>query len=372
MRERKTEKSKSEINEELVRATFNTPSGLVSDPIPESQRPGKKLSETQALRLEKLKEEVHAAARLAEEQKKIEGTEVPASGKTNRWASVHQASEEEVDIAEEVQVRSRELLSASMYDDLINWDFRLTRESPLFERAFNIASAQSVCDVGCGSGRHSVMFAQWGMRVIGIDPTTRMVKRASALAAEKKGDITASNGSICFLKGELGAVTKTIYPERVEALVCVGDVLPQVGSLTALRAALNDFAEALLPSGLLILEFANHMRYNQTRVRSTTPAVFDTTEGTKVFLSVMDYPVGSTIINTDAMTLTRNKEGKWRVKNARIQNLFISPEGISRELVDAGFDVLEVSGDFTGRPLEPYVDESMIVVARRKRHRPHA
>jgi glycine/sarcosine N-methyltransferase len=367
MREHKTQRPKKELDEERARAMFHESSGLVGDPTSELKRPEKELSKTQGLRLEKLKQEVEEAARAAEARKA--GT-LPAVDPSTlpSWQLTPDTSVSDVD--EDVQVHTRELLSGSMYDDLINWDFRLTRETPLFNRAFSTAAAQSVCDVGCGTGRHAVMFAQWGMHVIGVDSTMRMVKRASDLAAEKADEITAAGGSITLKKGDLGSVTRTIYPEKVNALVCVGDMLPQVGSLSALRAALDDFAEALLPSGVLVLEFANHTRYNQTRIRSTTPAVFDTTEGTKVFLSVMDYPVGSTIINSDAMTLTRNKDGKWRIKNARIQNLFISPEGISRELIDAGFDVLEVAGDFTGRPLAQYEDESMVIIARRKRHRP--
>ena len=43
---------------------------------------------------------------------------------------------------------------------------------------------------------------------------------------------------------------------------------------------------------------------------------------------------------------------------------------IERELREAGFDVIELAGDFNGKPLSPTQDESIVVVARRKRHRP--
>lgn len=269
-----------------------------------------------------------------------------------------------------VCVHPRELLTAAMYDDLINWSSRLARETPLFHRAFSTGNVASVCDVGCGSGRHSVLFAEWGLRVIGVEENAGMLKRARALAEESQESIQKANGEVSFTKGQLGKISQAVGPEKIESIVCVGDVLPRVKSLTALREALNDFAEALLPFGILVLEFTNHTRYLQRRERTTSPVVFDTTEGTKAFFSVIDYPAGSTVINADMLSLTCNNEGKWRVRSERIQNLFISPEGIERELLDAGFDVLEIAGDFNGKSLSPLEDESIIVVARRKRHRP--
>jgi len=271
---------------------------------------------------------------------------------------------------EAVDVRPRELLSASMYDDLINWSSRLARETPLFNRAFGAGNCASVCDVGCGSGRHCVMFAQWGMKVLGIDSSPSMLKRAQKSVDEVAADIEEANGSVSFKRAHLGGVAEAVGPERTEAIVCVGDVLPHVESLTALKETLNDFADALLPSGILVLEFTNHTHYVQNRIRTTTPVVFDTVEGTRVFLSVLDYPAGSVMVDTEMLSLTHGKEGKWKARSEHVMNFFISPDGIERELLEAGFDIIEMSGDFNGKPLAPLQDESIVIIARRKRHRP--
>lgn len=267
-------------------------------------------------------------------------------------------------------VKPRELLSANMYDDLINWSSRLARETPLFNRAFGAGNTVSVCDVGCGSGRHCLMFAQWGMRVLGIDSSPSMLKQAQKTTAEAAEDIEEAKGSVKFKKGNLGQIAELVGPERTEAIVCVGDVLPRVQSLTALRETLSDFADALLPSGILVLEFTNHTHYLQNRIRTTTPVVFDTVEGTRVFLSVLDYPAGSVMVDTEMLSLTHGKDGRWKARSEHVMNFFISPDGIERELLAAGFDILEMAGNFNGKPLAPLQDESIVVIARRKRHLP--
>lgn len=70
------------------------------------------------------------------------------------------------------------------------WD-RLTRRS-LHERldyclsVLSPLEGRSVLDVGCGSGRGSVAFAERGATVVGIDVSSRMLEMARELAREKK------------------------------------------------------------------------------------------------------------------------------------------------------------------------------------------
>lgn len=305
---------------------------------------------------------------LAAEQAKIENGEVgfisPAGYRIIPSEDLRDVTEDEVN------VHARELLASATYDELINWGTRLARETPLFYRAFSIGDVSTVCDVGCGSGRHSIMFAEWGNKVIGIDESGAILKRARALAAESNDKIIQANGEVRFEKGGLCGVADAVGPQRVEAVVCVGDILPRVGSMDQLRDALDDFADALLPSGILVLEFSNHARYVRQNKRTTEPVVFDTTDGTKVFMSVIDYDQENELVLADMLTLTCGKDGRWHVRCERVKYLFISPDTIERELREAGFDVIELAGDFNGKPLSPTQDESIVVVARRKRHRP--
>lgn len=314
---------------------------------------------------ERVEREEREAKRLTEAEKSAESEKggIPGYGIVN--------PDSLIDIDEnDVKVHPRELLSASMYDDLINWGTRLGKESPLFQRAFSMGDITRVCDVGCGSGRHAVLFAEWGFKVTGIESSSTMLKRAADYAESESEAIEAAGGEVSLEKGALGGVAKLVGPAGADAITCLGDVLPKVADVETLRLVLDDFADALVPAGVLVLQFTNHARYAQNRVRTTNPVVFDTVEGTKVFLSVMDYPSSSEHIDIDKLTLTCDKRGGWRVRCERAQHLSITQPVIERELLDAGFDIIELSGDFAGRPLIANEDETMIVVARRKLHRP--
>ena len=273
-------------------------------------------------------------------------------------------------IEEEVKVHGRQLSTATAYDELINWSSRLTKEIPLFQRALSLANAKSIVEVGCGSGRHSIMFGEWGYQVLGIDSNPQNIARANARLEEAEPQLAESRGEVSFAQGEFGEVAKLVGPEKTEIIFCLGDTLPRVGSLTALREALADFANALRSNGVLVLEFTNHIHFSQQRIRYSTPAVFDTVEGTKVFLRLMEFPAANTIVDVDFITLTKGDDGEWKVQSEKSQEVFISPTGIARELLDAGFDVMETAGDYNGRELNQYEDERITVIARRRRYRP--
>ena len=273
-------------------------------------------------------------------------------------------------IEEEVKVHGRQLSTATAYDELINWSSRLTKEIPLFQRALSLANAKSIVEVGCGSGRHSIMFGEWGYQVLGIDSNPQSIARANARLEEAEPQLAESRGEVSFAQGEFGEVAKLVGPEKTEIIFCLGDTLPRVGSLTALREALADFANALRSNGVLVLEFTNHIHFSQQRIRYSTPAVFDTVEGTKVFLRLMEFPAANTIVDVDFITLTKGDDGDWKVQSEKSQEVFISPTGIARELLDAGFDVMETAGDYNGRELNQYEDERITVITRRRRYRP--
>lgn len=53
----------------------------------------------------------------------------------------------------------------------------------------NIQQSQSVLDLCCGIGRHSLEFARRGHSVVGVDRTELYLKRAEKAASEEKLDI---------------------------------------------------------------------------------------------------------------------------------------------------------------------------------------
>lgn len=261
------------------------------------------------------------------------------------------------------------------YDELVDWDRRLAREAPFFERLFAEHGVRSVADVGAGSARHAIMFRSWGLDVTAIDPSEDMLELARENAARLESDVR-------IVAGGFGDVVR-IAGTPVDAVTCTGNALPHVRSLRGLHDALFDFAAALRPGGLLVLHYLNHHRLISQRIRTMSPVFRETEAGDKFFLRLLDYTSTGDGVLFDFITLVRDagvREGEhtieswpatlaadptggWALRSRRSLHLAMVPEMITQELEHAGFTDVRVLGDHTGRPLEPDADESMIVVA---------
>jgi len=262
------------------------------------------------------------------------------------------------------------------YDELVNWDARLTREGPFFQKLFDEHGVRSVADVGAGSARHSIMYRSWGLDVWAIDPSKDMLELARENAERLKSDIRV-------VQGGFGDVA-SIVGGPVDAITCTGNALPHVRSIEGLREALADFAAALRPGGVLVLHYLNHHRLITQRIRTMSPVFRETSTGDKFFLRLLGYTPDADGILFDFVTLVRDVSvreaphtieswpktleadpgGGWSVRSRRSLHFAIPGGLIIAELERAGFGDIRLLGDHEGRPLDVDADESLIVVAR--------
>ena len=261
------------------------------------------------------------------------------------------------------------------YDELVNWDARLTREGPFFRRLFAEHGVRSVADVGAGSARHSIMYRSWGLDVTAIDPGADMLELARENAERLGSDVRIVEGGFGEVAGIAGA--------PVDAITCTGNALPHVRSIEGLREALADMAAALRPSGILVLHYLNHDRLLEKRIRTMSPVFRETAGGDKFFMRLLDYtPAGDgilfdfvTLVRDAAVretphtieswpkTLEHDPSGGWSLRSRRSLHFAMPVAMITAELEDAGFEDVRVLGDHEGRPLDRAADESMIVTA---------
>jgi SAM-dependent methyltransferase len=244
------------------------------------------------------------------------------------------------------------------YDRFVDWGKRLEREAPFFRLLFAEHGVRSVIDVGCGTGRHTVLFASWGLDVTGIDPDTAMLEQARAFA-------TGQGSRARFAEGGFGGLGALGMPPA-DAVTCTGNALPHVDGLMGLRAAVRDFAAVLRPGGVVVLHLLNHDRLLGKQPRSIPPVVREDDEGTWVFLRVMDYVEGG--IRFDFATLHRPAGGweadtPWEVSSRRSLHSALPSLVLAGELEAAGFGDVRFFGDHTGKEFDPPADESVIVTA---------
>ena len=265
------------------------------------------------------------------------------------------------------------------YDELVDWDRRLGREAPFFERLFAEHGVGSVADVGAGSARHSIMYRAWGLDVWAIDPSDDMLDLARENAARLGSDVRV-------LKGGFGEVA-ALVGRQVDAVTCTGNALPHVRSMEGLREALADLSAVLRPGGLLVLHFLNHHRLVTQRIRTMQPVFRETPTGDKFFLRLLGYTPSGDGILFDFVTLVRDASvretphtieswpktldgdpsGGWSIRSRRSLHFSMPPGLLTAELERAGFGDVRLYGDHAFRVLDAETDESVIITAVRVR-----
>jgi SAM-dependent methyltransferase len=253
---------------------------------------------------------------------------------------------------------------ASDYDTFVNWDARLARELPFFEDLFAQVGVASLIDVGAGSAKHAIAFAEKGRSVDAVDPDDSMLAQAEANVAEAAERIAAAGGELRLVRGGFGELA-ALGLGPADALTCTGNALPHVAGREGLRVALADFHAVIRPGGVLVLHLLNHARLIDGKTRSIPPIVREVPEGTRVFLRLIDYPKGADYLDLDFVTLTRDNQGAWDLASRRSAHTALPFSVLSTELASAGFERIEAFGAHDGRVFDAEKDESVIVVARR-------
>lgn len=242
------------------------------------------------------------------------------------------------------------------YDRFVAWDGRLAHELPFIERQLEEVGAQRVLDAACGTGRHAIALAERGYQVTGADLSAGMVDRARANAAGRGQDIPFVVAGFGQLAEEVGG--------GFDALLCLGNSLPHVLTVSELEAALSDFAAALRPRGLLLVQNRNFDAVVANQIRWMPPQSHCAGGREWLFLCFYDFrPDGNLTFNV--VTLRRDGSDDWeqRVEATRLRP-WLSGE-LSKMVALAGFGDVACCGDVRGAPFDSLSSDNLILMARR-------
>jgi len=132
-----------------------------------------------------------------------------------------------------------------LYDVFVDWPGRLSRELPGIEVHLQSVGARRVLDVGCGTGRHVQALLERGWDAHGADVSHDMLDQAAEL-------LDGHDRLHHWRLGEEPAPTlRAAAP--FDAVICMGNVWPQVVSDEDARSAAQAFQELVRPGGLVLL-----------------------------------------------------------------------------------------------------------------------
>ncbi|NIM20605.1 MAG: methyltransferase domain-containing protein [Candidatus Latescibacteria bacterium] len=140
---------------------------------------------------------------------------------------------------------------APFYDDLFPLD---ERKNKFFRDLFVANNAQTVLDLGCGTGSLANALANEGFSVIGIDSSEGLVAVGMANAT--------GNAQISFIVSEMNALSLR-ESHAFDAIICIGNSLPHLRSKEEVRKALDAWTKLIREKGLLVIQMLNFKRLHE-------------------------------------------------------------------------------------------------------------
>ena len=239
---------------------------------------------------------------------------------------------------------------AEAYEAMIDWDKRLANEAPLYRRIIEQVGAASVIDAACGTGRHAAMFADWGMKTEGADVNAKMIDHCRSRYADKPG---LSFTTRSFLEPAA---------EPADAVICVGNSLALVGSLSEVDSAITALCASVRPGGAIVLHVLNLLSREEGPVR-------------------WDKCTRTTLSSGDALIIKgTHRAGRQGYVDFLLTDLSVTPPRLTADNVRflllerapleaecrrGGCDTVEVYGNYRFDPFNSATSSDLIIVGRK-------
>lgn len=185
-------------------------------------------------------------------------------------------------------------------------------------------------DLGCGSGFQSIPLALLGYRVVGIDVSPTLIKEINDYRQSRKDlnlDITTIEGDI---------TDSSLYPHPTSVVVCMGDTLPHLGSISDVSNVIRHSHNSLVNGGLLIVTFRDYT----FELRGAARFIPVRSEKNRIFTCFLEYSSDGTTINVHDIVHTRDgDDAPWKQSVHVYQKLRLTMAAVMTTIKDIGFAV---------------------------------
>jgi len=145
------------------------------------------------------------------------------------------------------------------YDVMTDFNNRFEREEAVFKNIINRYSIQTALDAGAGTGFHSLLLAELGVRVTAVDISGEMLERLQHNAKRLRLSVDTVTTSFENISDSISITFDSIF--------CLGNSIVHVLSDTALEKSFSNFHSLLKPGGVLIIQILNYDRIIKERRR---------------------------------------------------------------------------------------------------------
>ncbi len=235
------------------------------------------------------------------------------------------------------------------YDIMTNFEKRFAHEKPFFNMLVQRYGIETALDAGCGTGFHSLLLGELGVKVTAVDISKNMLDRLKVHARDTHVKIEVLESSF----QELPVLLHRTY----DAVFCLGNSLPHLLTQHELVQTLKNFSAALNPGGLLLLQQLNYDRIlaKKERIQSVKES-----DGV-TFIRFYDFHKASVVFNI--LTLKKEK-GQTRHELESTALRPILKDDLLHAMKTAGFSDIRLHGSIALDDYRELDSKDLVVLAR--------
>ncbi len=228
---------------------------------------------------------------------------------------------------------------AGDYDRMTGFEKRFVAERPFFKLLVDTHGIRTAVDAGAGTGFHSLLLSELGVRVSAVDASPAMLEALRRNARLRGLEVETIQSTFADAAGRLG---------KHDAVFCMGNTLAHILTGEDLLAVLAGFRSLLEPGGILFVQMLNYAKIlaERDRIQSVKE------EGGTIFLRFYDFD--GELIRFNILTMTRTPSGF----DTQLQSVPLRPwreEDIRPSLEGAGFSSTRVFGAVS---MVPFIREN--------------
>jgi len=181
---------------------------------------------------------------------------------------------------------------------------------------------KNAIDLGAGNGIQSIALAEIGFNVTAIDFNRQLLNELEA---------TAKGQPVRMINDDIRNIKK--YSDLKPGLiVCCGDTIPHLESVTEIKKLISDSYKVLNPQGWIILTFRDYL----TDLQDTQRFIPMKSDNNRVFTCFLEY-------FTDKIRVTdllyELEDGKWVQKISSYFKTRIGKDQVIQILINCGFKI---------------------------------
>ena len=232
---------------------------------------------------------------------------------------------------------------AGRWDELIDWQRRAQAENNFFQEVLKEHGAETVLDIACGTGFHSVTLSADGFDVTAADGAPNMLVQTRENAKHFGLE------DLRVVEAEWTRLGASFAGERFDAIICLGNAFTHLFDEADRVKALDEIYRLLNRDGVAIIDQRNY------------DAILDNGFSSKH----QSYYMGETVtVRPEELTEDILKM-RYEYDDGAVHFLSLCPirqEYVTGLLLDAGFSSVERYGDFAA-DYEFYDPDFVIQVA---------